>query len=123
LSRKEAEVQDYRKLQVWQRAQETCVAVYRFTADFPVEERYGMTAQLRRAGVSVGANLAEGAKRKSPIDKARIFNLALGEAAEAMSLLDLAVRLQFGRKAEAERLVCVYDELLAMIASLCQKVA
>ena len=115
-------MQDYRKLKVWRRAQQRCVEVYLFTADFPVEERYGMTSQLRRAGVSVASNLAEGSKRKSPVDKARIFNLAPGEAAEAMSRLDLAIRLRFGREADAERLVGA-DELLAMIASRCQQVA
>jgi len=115
-------MQDYRKLKVWQRAQEQCLGVYLFTADFPVEERYGMTSQLRRAAVSVGANLAEGSKRRSKIDKARIFNIAESEAAEAMSVLDLAIRLRFGRKEEAQRLIAGYDELVAMLDSLCQQV-
>jgi four helix bundle protein len=115
-------MQDYRKLKVWQRAQEQCVDVYLLTADFPVEERYGMAAQLRKAGVSVGANIAEGSKRKSKIDKARIFNIAQGEAAESMSVLDLAVRLRFGRKEDAERLIAGYDELIGMIESLCERV-
>lgn len=48
-------MQDFRKLRVWNRAQELCVGLYLFSADFPVEERYdGITAQLRKAGVSVG---------------------------------------------------------------------
>ena len=115
-------MQDHRKLKVWQRAQEKCVEVYLFSADFPVEERYGVTAQLRKSAVSVGANIAEGSKRRSKVDKARIFNIAEGEAAEAMSLLDLSIRLRFGRKEEAERLVACYDELLAMMTSLCEQV-
>ena len=115
-------MQDHRKLIVWQRAQEKCVEVYLFSADFPVEERYGMTAQLRKAAVSVGANIAEGSKRKSKVDKARVFNIAEGEAAEVMSIIDVAVRLRFGRKEEAERLIACYDELLAMLESLCERV-
>jgi four helix bundle protein len=115
-------MQDYRKLKVWQRAQEKCVEAYLFTADFPVEERYGMTAQLRKAAVSVGANIAEGSKRKSKVDKARIFNISESEIAETMSILDLAVRLRFGRKEEAERLIGCYDELLGMLESLCEQV-
>src|SRR4051812_28591754 len=99
------EMQDHRKLKVWNRAQDVCVDVYRFTAEFPIEERYGMTAQLRRAAVSVGANLAEGSKRRSKVDKVRVFNTSESEAAESMSVLDLAVRLRFGRKEEAERLM------------------
>ena len=115
-------MQDYRKLKGWQRAQERAVEVYLLTADFPVEERYGMTAQLRRAVVSVGANIAEGSKRKSKVDKARIFGISQGSGAEAMSVLDLAVRLRFGRKEDAERLIACYDELIGMIESLCQQV-
>ena len=115
-------MQDYRKLTVWQRAQEKCVEVYLLTADFPVEERYGLTTQLRRSAVSVGANIAEGSKRKSKVDKARIFNISQGEAAELMSTLDVAVRLRFGRKEEAERLIACYDELIGMIESLCEQV-
>ena len=115
-------MQDFRKLIVWQRAQETCVQVYVFTADFPPVERYGVTSQLRRAAVSVGANLAEGSKRTSPTDKARIFNIAQSEAAEAISVLDLVERLNYGRSGEARRLGKIYDELLAMIESLRQHV-
>jgi four helix bundle protein len=116
-------MQDFRKLRVWQRAQETCVQVYLLTADFPVEEKYGMTSQLRRAAVSIGANLAEGSKRKSSTDKARIFNIAGGEAAEAMSILDVAARLNYGPKGEALRFSGIYDELLGMIEALRQQVA
>ena len=115
-------MQDFRKLIVWQRAQETCVEIYELTADFPPQERYGLTSQLRRAAVSVGANLAEGSKRQSPTDKARIFNIAQGEAAEAISLLDVARRLTYGRPAEAIRLTAVYDDLIGSIESLRQRV-
>jgi four helix bundle protein len=115
-------MQDYRKLKVWQRAQEICVEIYLFTADFPAEERYGMTSQLRRAAISVGSNIAEGSKRSSKVDKARIFNIAESEAAESMSVLDLAIRLGFGRSEEAERLCGCYDKLLGMLESLRQQV-
>ena len=115
-------MQDFRKLRVWQRAQETCVQIYLLTSEFPAEEKYGITSQLRRAAVSVGANLAEGSKRKSSADKARIFNLAEGEAAEAMSILDVAARLEYGPKGEARRFSAIYDELLGMIEALRQQV-
>jgi four helix bundle protein len=116
-------MQDFRKLIVWQRAQDTCVSIYKLTAAFPAEERYGICSQLRRAAVSVGANLAEGSKRQSNADKARIFNIAQGEAAEAMSILDVAHRLNYGPKGEALRYSAAYDELVAMIAALREKVA
>ena len=115
-------MQDHRKLRVWQEAQEICVQVYSFTADFPLEERYGLTAQVRRAAVSVGANIAEGSRRLSRIDKARIFNVSESEAAEAMSELDLAIRLGYGSRTDAERLIEAYDKWLAMAESLRRRV-
>jgi four helix bundle protein len=115
-------MQDYRKLKVWQRAQEACVRVYRLTADYPSEERYGLSAQLRDAGVSVGANLSEGAKRATNGDKARLWNVALGSAAEAMSELDVAIRLGYPGKPEATALVDEYDQISAMISTLSEQV-
>ena len=116
-------MQDHRKLRVWQRAQGLCVEVYLFSADFPESERYGLTAQLRKAAVSVGANIAEGSRRLSKFDKARIFNIAESETAEIMSELDVADRLRYGRREEAQRLVRAYDELLGMTEALRQAVA
>ncbi len=115
-------MQDHRKLRVWERAQDLCVEVYMFSADFPLEERYGLTSQLRRAALSVGSNIAEASRRKSQKDKARILNVSQCEGAEAMSALDIADRLRFGAKGEAGRLIAKYDELEAMLESLCQRV-
>ena len=79
-------------MRVWQRAQELCVEIYLLTADFPPEERYGLTGQLRRAAVSVGSNIAEASRRASRPDKRRILNVAQSEAAELVSELDVACR-------------------------------
>jgi len=115
-------MQDFRKLRVWNRAQELCVGLYRFSADFPVEERYGITAQLRKAGVSVGSNIAEGSQRRSPRDKARIINVSQSEGAEVMSLLDLTTRLKYGRKGGAAEFIDHYERLQRMIETLCQRI-
>jgi four helix bundle protein len=111
-------MQDFRKLRVWHRAQEACVRVYLLTADFPDEERYGLTAQLRKAAVSVGANIAEGCKRSSKTDKGRLLNIAQGSAAEIMSELDVAVRLKYQHADETTALIQEYDEIGAMINAL-----
>jgi four helix bundle protein len=117
-------MQDFRKLKVWQRAQDACVRVYRLTAPYPAEERYGLTGQMRRAAVSVGANIAEGSKRSSKADKKRLWEVALGSAAESMSELDVAIRLEYPNKDEAVKLAQEYDEIAAMLNSLidCVKV-
>jgi four helix bundle protein len=111
-------VQDHRKLRVWQRAQDLCVEVYRLTADYPPEERYGLTGQVRRAAVAVGSNIAEGSRRTSRKDKARIFNVAQGEAAEVMSELDVGCRLGYRGKPLASELIDKYDALGGSIDTL-----
>jgi len=115
-------MQDYRKLKVWHRAQDACVRVYKLTATFPPEERYGLTAQLRDAGVSVGANLSEGSKRATNADKARLWNVALGSCAELGSELDIALRLAYPGKDGTTALVDEYDQISAMISTLAEKV-
>ena len=83
-------MQDFRKLRVWQAAHSYALLVYRATAAFPGEERFGLTAQLQRAAVSIGANIAEGCGRGSDADARRHFQIALGSACEALSLTLLA---------------------------------
>ncbi len=70
-------------------------ACYSATAGFPVTERYGLTAQLQRAAVSVAANIAEGAGRKSDREFIRFIRIARGSANEAETLLILAERLGY----------------------------
>jgi four helix bundle protein len=111
-------MQDFRKLKVWQRAQDACVRLYATTGGYPAEERYGLTGQLRRAAVSVGANLAEGAKRSSKADKKRLWEVSLGSAAEIVSELDMAVRLKYPGHDEAVTLAQEYDEIAAMLNGL-----
>jgi four helix bundle protein len=115
-------MQDFRKLKAWQRAQEACVRVYHLTADFPPEERYGLSSQLRDAAVSVGANLAEGSKRATRSDKARFFNYAHSSSAEIMSELDVALRLGYRGAVENTALGLEYDEIASMIYSLWERV-
>ena len=75
---------------VWQKAHAFILAVYRLTAEFPRHELYGLTAQLRRAAVSVPANVAEGFRRKTLPDKARFLNIAQGSLEECHYYLILA---------------------------------
>jgi four helix bundle protein len=67
---------NFRDLQVWQEAHQLVLAVYRETKAFPKDEVYGLVSQMRRASVSVAANIAEGFKRRGIGDKARFYNYA-----------------------------------------------
>ena len=66
----------FEDLIVWQKAHSLVLDVYRMTRQFPREETYGLTSQLRRAAVSVPANIAEGFKKRGRADKARLMNVA-----------------------------------------------
>jgi four helix bundle protein len=84
---------DHRKLRVFQLADELILQVYARTAIFPVDERFGIRVQIRRAAVSVAANIVEGCARKTTREYSHLLNIATGSAAETSYLLDLSTRL------------------------------
>ena len=75
-------LRSYRDLQVWQRSYATSLKVYRLTVGFPAVELYGLVSQMRRAAVSVPANIAEGFKKRGSKDKANFYNIAQGSLEE-----------------------------------------
>lgn len=77
----------FEKLDVWQEARSFIKDIYVCSATFPTEERYGMTSQIRRASMSIAANIAEGMSRKTDKDKARFVNLAFSSAIEVLNHL------------------------------------
>ena len=88
-------MRDFRELKVWQKAHEVTLAVYKATACFPKVEVYGLTAQLRRASVSISANISEGAGKNSRPDFARFLQVAMGSASEVEYELLLARDLRY----------------------------
>ena|SRR5688572_9540005 len=98
----------FEDLIVWQKAHALVLAIYRVTKSFPREETYGLTQQLRRAAVSVPANIAEGFKKRGRADKARILNIAQGSLEESRYYLRLAADLAY---VEAGTLVNEFAEV------------
>ena len=86
----------FRDLAVWRKAHDFVLAVYTLTAAFPREETYGLALQMRRAAVSIPANIAEGFRRRGKADKARFMNLAEGSVEESRYYLILASDLGYG---------------------------
>jgi four helix bundle protein len=86
----------FRDLLVWRKAHEFVLAIYAFTATFPRQETYGLALQMRRAAVSVPANIAEGFRRRGKADKARYMNMAEGSLEESRYYLILAQDLGYG---------------------------
>lgn len=89
-----AKVNNYRELDVWQRAMDICVRVYEATQVFPKEERFGLTNQVRRASVSVPSNVAEGFYRSNR-EFARFLSIARGSLAEVETQLEIAHRIGY----------------------------
>ena len=83
-------MRDFRELKVWEKAHRLTLDVYRATREFPREELYGLTSQIRRASGSIGANIAEGAGKNSRAEFARFLQIALGSASELEYHLQLA---------------------------------
>jgi len=111
-------MKDFRDLQVWQKAHALALAVYRITSTFPSGERFALTLQLRRAAVSISANIAEGCGRSGDREFARFLQVSLGSASEVQSLLLLARDLGF---LEAQLHAAIEDqttEVKRMLAGL-----
>jgi four helix bundle protein len=91
-----APARTFQDLVVWQKAHQFVLRAYELSADFPKHELYGLTSQLRRAAVSIPANIAEGFKRAGRSDKARMLNIAQGSLEECRYYLILAADLNYG---------------------------
>jgi four helix bundle protein len=86
----------FEDLEVWQIAHQLTLSVYRFSANLPKSEKYGLISQIRRAAVSVSANIAEGFKKRGVRDKARFYNIAQGSLEECRYYLILIRDLGYG---------------------------
>src|SRR5687768_12050599 len=100
-----ANIQSHRDLKVWQLGMVIAESVYDVTKLFPSDERFGITSQLRRAAVSIPANIAEGHARSSTKEYLRHLSIALGSLAELETLLDLSSRLNYGDLKSIQALV------------------
>ena len=85
----------YKDLKVWQKADELALEVYKITRNFPRDEIYGLTSQIRRAAPSVPTNIVEGYSRKGDKELARFINIAIGSMAETEYLLDFSKKLGY----------------------------
>lgn len=85
----------FEKLNVWHNARKLVVFVYKVTANFPSSEKYSLVDQIRRAAISVPANLAEGTSRASSREQARFTSISYGSLMELLSHFYLAMDLQY----------------------------
>ena len=115
-------LQDFKKLKVWEKGHALTLAVYRATYEFPREELYGLTSQIRRASASIPANIAEGCGRGGKAELARYLQVAMGSASEVEYHLLLARDLGFLDVSQHNALDSIVTEVKRMLTSFVAKV-
>lgn len=113
-------MRDFRELKVWQRSHELTLAIYKETSLFPRNEIYGLTAQIRRAAVSIGANISEGAGKNSHADFARFMQISMGSASELEYELLLARDLGYLGSETYAKLAALIVETKKMLTGFIQ---
>lgn len=115
-------MQNYKDLKVWEKAHQFTLMIYLESKQFPKEELYGLTNQLRRAASSIPANIAEGCGKGSNGDLAKYLNIALGSANESEYFVLLAKDLSYLEVEKFETLYKLINEIKAMLIALVAKV-
>jgi four helix bundle protein len=105
----------YKKLVVWQKADELAYQVYLVTKLFPYDEKYGITSQLRRAVTSIPTNIVEGSGRQNKNEFRQFTNIALGSLAETEYLLEFCFRLNYINKDSYSQLETLRHEVGALL--------
>jgi len=111
-------MRDHRKLRAFELADGLALSVYAGTKNFPKEEQFGLTSQLRRSAVSVASNIVEGCARNSHPDYVRFLDVAFGSAQEVVYQLSIAARLGYLPSDIAADLARQADELVRVLAGL-----
>ena len=115
-------LKNYKELKVWRKSYKLCLEVYRITAGFPKEERYGLVSQIRRCVVSVPSNIAEGYGRRTTADYIRMLHISYGSVCELETQVFLAGDLDLTKQDELgaleEDIAEVERMLKALIKSL-----
>jgi len=115
-------MQDFRNLKVWHKAHRAVLEIYRVSAVFPADERFGVVSQIRRAGVSIPSNIAEGCSRDGGRDFCKYLRISLGSANEVQYLLLLARDLCYLSDAEFARTEPKVEEIRRMLIGLLGRV-
>ena len=110
--------QSFRDLKVWQSAMDLVEEIYRATVRFPRDERFGLTAQIRRAAVSIPSNIGEGKRRKRRGPLLNHLDIALGSQGEVEVQLEIAQRVGFLSAADHRRLAAHVEEVGRMLNGL-----
>lgn len=112
---------NFRSLIVWKRSVELATEIYKMTTDFPNNELYGLTSQIRRSAVSISSNIAEGAGRRSKKEFANFLGISYGSACELETQLLIAKNLEYLKEDDFETLFNELNEIQKMLYVLEKK--
>jgi len=115
-------MQNYKDLKVWEKSHAFTLKIYEVTRQFPKEEIYSLTNQVRRASSSIPANIAEGCGKNSKLELAHFLNISLGSANEAEYFLILSKDLKYLNEENFKILYDLINEVKSMLISLISKV-
>ncbi len=117
-----AKIENFRDLEVWQKAHQLVLAVYRATKEFPENERYGLISQMRRAAVSIPANIAEGFKRQGKTEKVRFYNISEASLEELKYFFLLSKDLDYLPAESSSKMMIEAESVSKMLYRLCESV-
>ena len=115
-----AKFSKFEEIQAWQKARDVTLQIYQITSDSNFSKDYGLKDQIRRASVSIMANIAEGHGRRTNIEFANFLNMARGSVAEVQSHLYVALGLKYINQNQFEELYQTLTEISRMLLSLAQ---
>lgn len=109
---------NFKELKVWQKAIRLVKEIYLILKSFPEDEKYGIVSQIKRASVSIPANIAEGTGRNTDKDFSRFLDIATGSSFELETLIILSSDLEFLKENDYNRIIADLEEIQKMIYSL-----
>ncbi|KAF0152092.1 MAG: S23 ribosomal protein [Ignavibacteria bacterium] len=111
-------VLNHKKLEVYSKILELVTLVYKITSSFPRSETFGLTSQMQRASVSVMSNLAEGASRKSAVERKRFFEISRSSLVELDSQFEISERLGLSKEIDKDKLSSLLNSVFAQLSNL-----
>ena len=118
----EDKIRTFKDLKVWQKGIELVKEIYKITKDFPKDELYGLTSQMRRSAVSIPSNIAEGFRRRYNKEHKQFLSIALGSCAELETQKIIAKELGYIRSEQDVILTDLIDHICAMLVNLDKKI-
>lgn len=112
---------EYRELRIWQDARKLNKVVYLNSGRFPIEEKYGLTSQIRRASVSIASNISEGSSYRTDPMFLKYLDISLGSLCEVETQMYLAFDVEYISGIELDKIISITDKLKRMIISFMKK--